>query len=131
MCAILALLLGYSSNNHIAYHFIVYGLVDLGVSPGKCSHCHRSDYSIFMGEGCSPDRVLVQQTEIPWAPFPDPSPQPGVVSISVISTFGRWTGEDQEFKVILGFIASLRLAWATRDLEGKLTLLLFPLSPEL
>lgn len=51
--------------------------------------------------------------------------------IPVISTLGRWRGEDQELKVILGFIASLRLAWATRDLEGKLTLLLFPLSPEL
>lgn len=30
----------------------------------------------------------------------------------VFSVLGRWRQEDQRFKVILGYIASLRLAWA-------------------
>lgn len=53
VCAILALLLRYSSNKHITYHFIMYGLVDLRVSLVSVAN------NTFMGEGCSPDRVLV------------------------------------------------------------------------
>jgi hypothetical protein len=39
----------------------------------------------------------------------------------VIPAFERWRQENQEFKVILGSIVILRLAWATRDPISKTT----------
>lgn len=36
-----------------------------------------------------------------------------------ISTFGRWRQKDQEFKVILNYIKSLRPSWATRDTDRQ------------
>ena len=51
-----------------------------------------------------------------WVPSPALH-KPGLTK-PVISAPGSWKQEDQKF-VILGYIASSRPAWATRDLDSK------------
>jgi hypothetical protein len=38
---------------------------------------------------------------------------------TVITALGRWKSENQEFKIILGYIMSLRSTWATWNLVQK------------
>lgn len=39
--------------------------------------------------------------------------------VPAILALGRWSQEEQGFKVILDYIMSSRLTWATRDLVSK------------
>lgn len=55
-------------------------------------------------------------------PIKKPAREPGLGIVTIIPALTRWKQGDQEFKVILRYIVSLRPVWATYNPASKYTI---------